>query len=324
MNLSLEPLKVWASPYELKLKNRQQFRLGSLLKVEFMDGKTGHADLHPWPEKGEASLTFHLKLLKEKKFTFLTKRALVIARVEALALAKKINLLSTWNIPLSHYLISDIENFCEADKILNQGFKVFKVKLQTPLKSQTKKLLDLVQNLRADIKWRIDFYDNLDEKEWEEWIKEYLVKFPPESLDFIETPVNYKERLWLKQKWHSVLAMDVWSGENTLPVPVLVWKSSRKSLKHLVKKRSALLFRRVIFTHSLSHPLDQLSSAYFAARFYKIEPRFQEVCGLIQKDFYETQECTLPDRGPFFPFLAGCGWGLDDYLLNHLSWKKMF
>lgn len=324
MNTSIKPLKVWMSPYELKLKQEQKFHSGSLLRMEFVDGKMGHADLHPWPEKGEASLKTHLQLLEERKFTRLLERALVIARVEALALAKRINLLSSLQIPLSHYLISDIENFCDADKILNQGFKVFKVKLKSPLKRQTEKLLDVIRALGSDIKWRIDFYNDLNYCQWKEWIGKYLLRFPLQSLDFIEMPIDYQERLWLKSEIYSFLALDVWSKENTLPVPVLVWKISRKSVKHLIKKRSAGLFERVIFTHSLSHPLDQLSSAYFAAQFYKVEPRLQEVCGLIQKGFYETKDCALPDRGPFFPRLSGHGWGLNDYFLNRLSWKKVF
>lgn len=323
MNLSSEILKVWISPYELKLKQKNRFRSGALLKVEFTDGKTGHADLHPWPEKGEASLEVHLKLLKEKKFTLLLERTIAIARVEALAVAKKINLLSSLNIPLSHYLISDIETFFEADKMLAQGFKVFKVKLKSPLKRQTEKLLDLMRILGSVVKWRVDFHDHLNEWQWKEWIQEYIMKFPTRNLDFIEVPVNYKEKIWLKSKRNPFLALDVWGGENTLPVAVLVWKSSRKSVDQLLKKRSAGLFQRVIFTHSLSHPLDQLSSAYFAAQFYKIEPRLKEVCGLIQRDFYETHKCTLPDTGSFFPCLSGTGWGFDQYL-NRLSWKKVF
>jgi hypothetical protein len=69
--------------------------------------------------------------------------------------------------------------------------------------------------------------------------------------------------------------------------------------------------------------LDQLSSAYFAARFYQVHPRWEEVCALVQKDVYEKGAFTLPDKGPLFPPLSGPGWGFS-FLLNRLSWKKVF
>ena len=311
--------KIWFDPYELKVKNKTLVRHGALLRVEFVDGKVGHADLHPYPEKGEASLKTQLEGLRKKEFTALCLRTVAIAREEAQALIKGVNMLSCLKIPLSHYLILDIEHFSETEAVLNQGFKVFKVKLNHPLKKQTQKLLDLMQALGSSVKWRLDFHINLNERQWNEWIKECLVNIDPDYLDFIEAPFDYQESFWLKNKNYP-LALDVWGGENTLPVSTLVWKSSRKNTEELFKKESFL--KRVVFTHSLSHPLDQLSSAYFAARFYQVQPRLTEVCGLVQKDVYEKQVFTLPDHGPFFPCLSDTGWGFS-FLLNHLPWKKV-
>ncbi|MDE0119543.1 MAG: hypothetical protein OXM55_05995 [Bdellovibrionales bacterium] len=312
---------IWYAFYELRVKKTGQVRCGALLKVEFRDGKTGHADLHPWPEKGEAPLKVQLDKLRKKECTTLCSRVLAIAREEAKARTQEFNLLSSLKIPLSHYLISDVENFCDLDKVLNQGFRIFKVKLNTPLKRQTQKLLRWMQTLGSSVKWRLDFYIKLNEQQWRRWSEEYLVKMDTQYLDFMEVPFQYQERLWMQYEEYP-LALDVWNGKNTLPVSTLVWKNSRKSEPELLRKKRAGLFQRVIFTHSLSHPLDQLSSAYFAARFYKIHPHLREVCGLVQKDVYENHKFTLPDRGPCFPRLSGKGWGLDSFLLDRLSWKK--
>ena len=313
---------IWFAPYELTVKRTRGIRYGSLLKVEFIDGQTGHADLHPWPEKGEASLKVHLEKLRKKEFTILCSRAIAIAREEAQAQTKEFNLLSSLQIPLSHYLISDIENFYKTGTLLDQGFKVFKVKLNHPLKRQTQKLLDLMQTWGSAIKWRLDFHINLSEQQWWQWVEECLVKIDPQYLDFIEVPFDYQERLWMQNKQYP-LALDVWGRGNTLPISTLIWKSSRKSMQELLKKKSASLFQKVVFTHSLSHPLDQLSSAYFAARFYRIQPSLKEVCGLVQKDIYENHDFTLPDQGTYFPRLSGKGWGVS-LLLDQLSWKKCF
>lgn len=315
--------KIWFSPYELKLKKKGTSRFGVLLKIEFIDGKTGHADLHPWPEKGEAPLETHLESLRKKEFTLLCLRTVAIAREEAQARAKKVNLLSALKIPLSHYLILDIENFYEVDKALNQGFKFFKVKLNHPLKQQTQKLSNLINDLGSSFEWRLDFYRDLNERQWQEWVEECLILINPDNLDFIEVPFSYQERSWIKNRKYP-LALDVWNGENTLPVSTLIWKSSRKSITDLLKKKSRSLFKRVIFTHGLSHPMDQLSSAYFSARFYKIYPRLRETCGLVHGGIYENHAFSLPNRGPVFPCLSGMGWGFDSTLLDGLPWKKIF
>ena len=288
-----------------------------------MDGKTGHADLHPWPEKGEASLKIHLEKLRKKEVTFLFLRAVAIAWEEAQARAKTVNLLSGLKIPLSHYLILDIENFSAIDKALHQGFKFFKVKLNHPLKQQTQKLSNLINDLDSSFKWRLDFHRDLNERQWKEWVQECLILLKINNLDFIEVPFSYQERLWIKNRKYP-LALDVWNGENTLPVSTLIWKNSRKSIEDLLKKKSRGLFKRVIFTHGLSHPMDQLSSAYFSARFYKIYPSLRETCGLVQGDIYDNHAFSLPNHGPVFPYLSGIGWGFDSILLEGLPWKKIF
>ena len=308
---------LWHSSYELKYKNGSGGREGSLLKVEFKDGSEGHADLHPYPEKGEASLKTYLKNLKQKQWDFLSKRALEIAQVEATARSNGINLLGSLKIPESHYLILNIESFHNLDPYLAQGFTHFKVKLGQPLERQIKKLLSLIKQAPKFVRWRLDFHYNMEERKWYKWSKEYLNLIPPESLDFVEAPFSYKESLWIN---NNKLALDVWGEENSLPVPVLVCKTSRRDLIQFFKNRA--WFKRLIFTHSLSHPLDQVASAYFAAQFYKVEPRLREVCALVQTDVYEAHHFTLPKRGPFFPHLSGEGWGFNT--LSSLSWKKLF
>ena len=318
-------------PYTLKLKNRTGLRQGALLKVDFKDGSVGHADLHPYLEKGEKGLEFHLSALKQKKCTLpLCQRALAIAQTEAKALIKNQNILSRFHIPKSHFLITNLEDFKDLEKALSQGFKVFKVKLKSPLKKQSQKLLGLIKAGGKSVKWRLDFHDFLNEKDWQEWIKESFTGFPKENIDFIEAPFVYKERqgLWNpnQQKEHAKpvhwpLAWDVWCGKITLPVYALVFKGSRKDPEDLFKKQH--LFKRVIFTHTLAHPLEQIVSAHLAGQFYHVQPCLREVCGLVHTGIYEESTWTLPYQGPLFPKLSGPGWGLS-HLLDQISWKKLF
>ena len=339
------------SPYKMQNKGQQKTRQGALLKFLFVNG-VGHADLHPYVEKGEENLKFYLTALEQKNFKpLICQQALSIAWIEAQA--QGLNLLSALNVPLSHYLITNLENFNALDSVLACGFRVFKVKLKKPLNQQTKKLLDLIKAGGVSVKWRLDFPHFLRKKEWQEWTQESLKCLPQENIDFIEAPFHYKEKGLFKPVFKGKpenkllsfspaeaqesphiknlfgadyirgypLAWDVWSGETTLPVYALVFKSSRKNLDTLFKKYG--LFQRVIFTHTLAHPLDQITSAYFASSFYKVLPHLREVCGLVQTNIYEKSAWTLPYHGPLFPKFSGPGWGFS-HLLDRLSWKKLF
>ena len=322
--------QIWFSPYQLQYaRGGRNARVGAVLRVDFADHKTGHADLHPYPEKGEPNLNTQIEKLKKKNPLPLGLRALILSRVEACALAGKVNLLSSLNIPLSHFLIWDVEHISTSDleKAYTLGFRVFKVKLRKPLREQTQTLLRLVRltaSFAEEVKWRVDFHFNMTNSQWHEWETGCLPKMPLQNLDFVEAPFAYRERLWRAREQQCPLALDIWSGENRLPVNTLVCKSSRTSLKDLFIKTGRGLFKRVVFTHTLTHSVDQLSSAWCSAYFYRAHPRMREVCGLVQTSIYKEHDFTLPYQGPVFPRSSCPGWGLEPRLLNRLCWKKLF
>ena len=294
-----------------------------MLKCEFTNGLVGHADLHPWPEKGEQPLHLHLKKLKNHQWTVLTRRAVELAKQEALFCSKNCSLINHLKIPLSHYLIQDIENFTykQAEQLILQGFKIFKIKLGRPLDSQSKKWLKMLKAFRSCILWRVDFQDELSIFQWTQWKNKFLLNTSLERIDFLEAPFNYQESLWKKNQ-HLPLALDVWNTKpQVLPAAVVVWKPSRKSEEALLKQWAKGLCKRVVFTHCLAHPVDQLFTAFSAGQFYKTHPRAGEVCGLVQTGVYEPNAFSLLEKGPEFTYPAGPGLGFDE-LFKKLQWKK--
>ena len=309
--------------YQLKYQQSTQVREGALLKWEFADNLIGHADLHPWPEKGEQPLKFHLEKLKNQEWTALTLRAKETARWEALACNKKCSLLSGLKIPFSHYLIYNIDLVTAhlIEQLVNQGFNTFKIKLNKPLQEQSKKWIKLINIFNSKIKWRVDFHKNLSPHQWNKWKTEFLTESILTQVDFVEAPFHYNERVWIQN--NSIpLALDVWSKKpQSLPVKALVWKPARKSQKQLLEKWSAGLCQRIIFTHSLAHPVDQLATAFYASQFYKIHPRAFETCALTQIGIYEEHAFSLSNTGPSLIYPQGPGYGFNE-LFNKLSWKK--
>ncbi len=314
---------LWLSFYKLKYQQSSQVREGALLKWEFADGLIGHADLHPWPEKGEYPLKTHLEKLKKQEWTALTLRAREIARGEALARSKERSLLSDLKISKSHYLIYNLDLITPQtiEQLINQEFNTFKVKLNKPLTQQSKKWIKLVNIFKSKIKWRVDFQNNMTIHQWNEWKKEFLPSTILQQVDFIEAPFNYNERIWAQNK-KMPLALDVWNkNKQNLPVKALVWKPARKSHKQLCKKWNLGLCKRVIFTHSLAHPVDQLATAFYAGQFYKTHPKASETCALTQIGVYKKHDFSLDNKGPSLIYPQGSGYGFDE-LFNKLPWKK--
>ena len=323
MNLNITFKHLWLSFYKLQYQQSSKVREGVLLKWEFADGLIGHADLHPWPEKGEQSLTFHLEKLKNKEWTALTLRAGETARWEALACIKNCSLLSGLKIPSSHYLIYNIDLATPSliEELIDQGFKTFKIKFNHHLKEQSQKWRKLIKIFNSKIKWRIDFHNNFSLHQWKEWKLEFLPKPILTQVDFVEAPFPYNERIWTENK-NIPLALDVWNkNKQSLPVETLIWKPARKSQKQLLKHWSAGLCQRVIFTHSLAHPIDQLATAFYASQFYKTQPKAFETCALTQTGIYKKHDFSLSNKGPVLIYPQGPGYGFNE-LFNKLSWKK--
>ena len=314
--------KVWFYSYHLKPKIGEKIRQGALLKWEFSKGQIGYSDLHPWPEKGEYDLKIQMEKLKNKTLTPLLTIAKELAFIDAQARAGGLSLLNGLKIPSSHYLISHINSFTVEDMEdnLKKGFKIFKVKLKDPLEESSRAWINLAKTFKGQICWRLDFNSYLSLKVWQEWKQKYLTSPVKENIDFIEAPFDYEERLWQKNK---NLALDVWSDkENSLPVSVLVWKPARKPYSQLMKKNQNRLFKRVVFTHSLAHPLDQLATAFLSASFYHAQPQFFECGAFVQTSHYEKHPFSLPSASPQLKYsVDGPGFGFSS-LLKKLPWKK--
>ena len=73
-------------------------RRGALVRVG-----NGFADVHPWPELGDAPLERQLTMLARGETTALTRRSLELARIDSDARARSVSLFAGLTIPLSHW-----------------------------------------------------------------------------------------------------------------------------------------------------------------------------------------------------------------------------
>ena len=198
-------------------------RGGALLRVE-----GGFADVHPWPELGDAPLDEQLALLARGETTQLTRASLHWARVDADARGRGRSLFDGLTIPQSHWSGNEPP----------AGFDTVKTKGVLPVPE--------------DVRIRIDFNAQLSAEEFVR-IAEPL---PRERIDFIEDPCPYDAVTWrlLRERTGLRLALDRFEGE----ADVLVHKPA-------LQTSFPEFGGEVVVTSYLDHPVGQFFAAYVAA-----------------------------------------------------------
>lgn len=307
-------MKISHSFYELITKHPIQskkthtVRKGALLQVEFDDETVGYADCHPWEEFGDLPLPVQLDLLKDGKCTRLTARSLYFAKADAKARQSKSNLLSSHKIPMSHYLISQLEGayLDDVKDAWEKGFTHFKIKLGNDLE-QEERLLTEMMECWPKIKMRLDFNAKLNPQQLVAFL-EKMNRFR-KSIDYIEDPFPFNYSAWRKiqEGFQISLAADEYYREaygHPEAAQVLIMKPAVHTLKPVDT------LQRLIITSYLDHPLGQVCAAYMASL------ACDEPCGLLSHHIYQPNSYSemLMQKGPFLQATPGYGLGFDELL----------
>ena len=303
--------KLFISPYRLQLKNKRRAGLnpeGALLAFDFGSGLRGFSDFLPWPCFGEKPLFAQLRDAQKGMESLRLRLARQSALRDALARSENRSLFFGLKFPRSHFLIEDILPFRDEEKIPLFGYDYVKLKLRPAhIPKQLKKLKALARALPS-VKWRLD----LGGAPWRLWRRR--LDFMEGRLDFIEDPgaapsSGQDSRIF---------------AEDWLPGParsIKIAKPSRDSLKSLEKGLAASRWRRIIFTHSLEHPLGQAAAACQAARFYQNHGAFFETGALKCLMFNEGDFCLNQNPDPVFRPPKGPGFGFGG-ILTRQNWRR--
>ncbi|HYR29208.1 MAG TPA: hypothetical protein VEU30_12130 [Thermoanaerobaculia bacterium] len=188
----------------------------------------GFADVHPWPELGDAPLDEQLALLARGETTALTRASLHWASIDADARRRGVSLFQGLTIPESHW--SGNEPPAAFDTVKTKG----------------------VMPVPEHVRIRIDFNARLSSAEFLR-IAETL---PRERIDFIEDPCPYDERLWraLRVQTGLRLALDRFEGD----ADVLVHKPA-------LQTTFPRFDGEIVVTSYMDHPVGQFFAAYVAA-----------------------------------------------------------
>jgi O-succinylbenzoate synthase len=268
--------------YTLQLR-RGGSRSGALLRTG-----DGFADIHPWPELGDAPIEEQLALLSRGETTRLTRASLRLAALDGDARRRGVSLFEGLTIPLSHWPGNDPPD----------GFDTVK----------TKGVLQVPPHVRI----RIDFNARISAEDF----LRVAESLPRERVDFVEDPCPYDEKVWnlLRARTGLKLAFDIppmASGSPATAFDVLVHKPALQTEwpEH----------HDVVVTSYMDHPVGQFGAAYVAAT-HVTNAR----CGLFTHVLYERDafiERIASDGARLLP-PEGTGIGFDD-LLERLPWTSI-
>ncbi|HXA16003.1 MAG TPA: hypothetical protein VN380_03370 [Thermoanaerobaculia bacterium] len=273
--------------YELKPKRRLSAiaaegpRRGALIRI---DG--GVADIHPWPELGDAPLDEQLTMLARGETTPLTRASLRFAAIDADARRDGRSLFEGLIMPPSHWPGPDPPT----------GFDTVKLKS--------------IDRIPEHVRLRIDFNATLTPDEF----VRIVAILPCERIDFIEDPCPYDAAVWteLRARTGLRLALDragVAGQRNGADVLVI-----KPAIEEIPRTDSEL-----VVTAYMDHPIGQLCAAYAAAT-----AGITTTCGLVTHVLFEPDpfiERMQIDGARLIP-PGGTGWGFDD-LLERLPWRAL-
>jgi O-succinylbenzoate synthase len=272
--------------YELTPKRRLSSvatdgpRHGALLRVD-----DGYADVHPWPELGDAPLDEQLLRLARGETTPLTQASLNFAAIDASARRQARNLFAGLAIPRSHWPGTDPP----------PGFDTVKLKS--------------IERLPDRLRLRIDFNATLTPDEF----VRIAATLPHDRIDFIEDPCAYDPAVWsdLRARTGLRLALDRCVLSQPIAADILVIKPALERIPQTDKE--------IVVTSYMDHPIGQLCAAYAAA-----VAGITSTCGLITHVLFESnpfiERMQIKEARLIPP--GGTGWGFDD-LLEKLPWKRM-
>lgn len=288
-------MKIWFSPYELIPRARlnaraaSSARRGALIRVD-----SGFADLHPWPELGDAPLEEQLRILAGGGRTPLIDGARRCAAFDGEARERGVSLFAGLSIPSSHW-----PAVAGAPPLAFDTVKVKCGPATTP---------DHLREFEGK-RLRLDFNGTLSAEEFEEFAR----VLEGIEVDFVEDPTPYDPDVWMRWRAATGIRLALDRGEGEAGVDVIVHKPA-------LGRDVPLSSKPVVVTSYMDHPVGQFFAAFEAAR----NPSVSDRCGLFTHVVYEPTRFTeaVGAIGSRLVAPSGTGLGFDEQL-SGVTWRPL-
>jgi O-succinylbenzoate synthase len=303
-------------------------RSGALIS----DG-VGVADLHPWPELGEASLSEEIEALKKGQPLRLGQIALEFLQIDSKLRKEKRNAFDgRAGIP-AHCLLPP---GAPSDDFKTHGASFFKFKVSaSSLAASEAQIKAWVKHLAPSARLRLDYNFGLTQEQY----LMHLARIDSviDQIQFFEDPFEFDESLWWQTSFDQAVALAFDRGSLSQKTYVGA-RDDLGTASHLyvvtkplcedsfaLASFAANSMRRLVLTSSLGHPIGQAQAAYAFYEIQKRHPLVLEDTGLASHICYENNafaECFGFEKGQFQIANSGYGWGFDQ-ALKQLKWVEL-
>jgi o-succinylbenzoate synthase len=317
-------MKIWVHRYELhprwqpNARSAREPREGALLRLD-----EGYADLHPWPELGDARLEAHLDSIRDGAPSPLAARSLRCAEIDGEAREAGYSMFGGLTIPTSHFPLGPIDRVIDLPILKAAGYDRLKIKLGTDPHHDSSRLLERAQDILAlEFRLRLDFNSSYGLVE----IDGFLGALTPaliSRIEFLEDPTPADSGLWkrLRSRWEIPIAADrekpaadCWDVAVIKPA----WEDDSVIEAAIAAKKP------IVVTSAMDHPIGQMWAAWNAATLCRDRPQAVLPCGLLSHDTYETNAFSEVIRveGSRLVPVGGTGLGFDEQL-DDLDWSAL-
>jgi o-succinylbenzoate synthase len=317
-------MKIWIHRYTLhprwqpNARSAREARAGALLRVG-----EGYADLHPWPELGDARLEAHLDSIREGAPSSLAARSLRCAAIDGEARAAGYSMFGELTIPPSHFPLGPVDRIIDLPILKAAGYDRLKIKLGADPDEDSTRLLERAQDILAlDFRLRLDFNSAYGLVE----IDGFLGALTPAILsriEFLEDPTPADSDLWkrLRSRWKIPIAADRQKPPgDSWDVAVIkpAWENDS------VIEAAIAARKPIVITSAMDHPLGQMWAAWNAATLWRDHPNAVLPCGLLSHDTYQANAFSEVIRVEGSRLLPADGTGLGfDEQLESLEWSAL-
>lgn len=329
-------MKIFISKYQIiprsslnsLVTTEKKPREGALLKVQWLDGRIGYADIHPWPELGDATLDEQLGDLKKGRISTQLEQSIWCASQDAKLRENKKNIFEVGAKVSNNFTLSDYKSAPDGmlDEVRKADFKTIKMKAGLNLEEEAKFVARMAS---AQFKVRLDFNAALSFQSFHKFLG-FLTPRAKLAIEYIEDPFQFDLEQWTNANELVPLALDREASRvkwdelpAILPFKFLILKPAKDDVDKTVQK--AIQHRlKLTVTSNMDHVVGVLHALAVAMKLQKDFPSMMCEAGCMTHNLFQLDECSaaINTSGPFFQKTAGYGIGLEKEL-NAVLWQPL-
>jgi O-succinylbenzoate synthase len=326
-------IQIFFSPYKisplasLNAASTGSAREGALLRVVWPDGLEGFADLHPWPELGDASLNEQLADLKKGRMSSMVEQSIWLARRDATARKEGKSLLDAGPRIKNNFIISDLTQLKPGslDEIRKEGFDTVKVKVGRDLAKEAEALTHLAA---CPLYIRLDFNGLGNWQVFEKFISS-IPRSVKALIEYVEDPFPFDPVSWAEARKLVKIAADnqagkiPWDNLKKAPCDVLVIKPAKLDVDKAVELCKKWNMKATV-TSYMDHPVGVVHAIGVAMELKKLHGDMILESGCLTHRLYQMDSfaAQMTSQGPYLLKVKGAGVGFDK-LLKGLTWQPI-